>query len=225
MKNSLLFLMLWLGMPCCAPPPPPPADRVVVLHSAQDDDALTLPACEEEGCQLVELESFACTPEVAPAQTVIVTGHSMPPLYVHHSPEALARVLRCFQPELVVLDTCYGFSIPLLDAMLQQGLAPLVLGATYRLPPEGLRYDARFFARGLSAHDRANHVDTRSGAHLSRWQSDAGQLSSSRAEAQSWPREKLTRHLQRVHPNLVQVPLAGTGESVLELVAPDRFRP
>ncbi|MBN9686395.1 MULTISPECIES: hypothetical protein [unclassified Corallococcus] len=226
MKNFALLLLLWMGVPACAPLPSLPADRVVVLYSVRDDDALTRPACaEQKGCQAMTLESFACTPEVESAQTVIVTGHSLPPLYLHQSPEALARVLRCLQPQLVVLDTCYGFSAPLLDAMLQQGLAPLILGATYRLPPEGLRYDGRFFARGLSAHERAALVDTRSGAHLSRWQADAGQLSSSLTEARSWSREELTRHLQRVRPNLVRVPLVGTEERVLELVAPERFRP
>lgn len=225
MKTSAPLLMLWLLATSCTRPPTLPSDRVVVLYSAQDDDSLTPPPCATGDCQAVELESFTCSREMSPARTVIVTGHSLPPVYVHQSPEALARVLRCLQPELVVLDTCYGFSTPLLDALLQEGLTPLVLGATYRLPPEGLRYDARFFAQGLSAHERAAHVGTRSGAPLARWQMDAGQLSSSRAEARAWPRSKLVQNLQRVQPNLVRVPLAQTGESVLELVAPERFRP
>ena len=224
MKTTVL-LMLCLWMPACAPRPTPPADRVVVLYSAKDDAALSRPDCAKEGCQAVELESFECSRGMSPARTVIVTGHSLPPVYVHHSPEALARVLRCLQPELVILDTCYGFSTPLLDAILQQGLTPLVLGATYRLPPDGLRYDARFFAPGLSAHERATHVQTRGGSPLVRWQVDARQLSDSRAEARSWSHAELMQHLQRVRPNLVRVPLAATGESVLELVAPERFRP
>ena len=201
----------------------PPRDVVVVLYSAGDPAALRQLDCPEGRCTFVSLDADPCRAGGGPAQAVIVTGHSTPPVYLGGSPQRLARAIACFEPEIVVLDTCYGFSSPLLDALAAEGQAPLMVGSTRKLPPTGLSYGARFYAGG-GAESRAADVQTRSGAPLERWRLVPRALEAAEEQASHWDRATLEARLRRLHPNLVEVDVPGSDAVLLVPVAPERFR-
>jgi hypothetical protein len=154
---------------------------------------------------------------------VVVTGHSTPPVYLGRSPEQLARTIACFRPDLVVLDTCYGFSAPLLDALSAEGIAPLVVGSTHKLPPAGLAYEAPFYASDGAAEAWAAAVRARSGSPLAVWRLDPAALRAAEERVAGWDAAALTARLRRLHPNLVEVDVGGGGPEFLALVPPQRF--
>jgi len=199
----------------------PSAGRIVVLYSLADPPGMRSTPCSVQ-CEAISLEYFACTPTrwLHPARTVIVTGHSLPPLYLGRSPTQVASAVACYDPDLVVLDTCYGFSQPLLSALAEDGVNAIVLGPTFRLPPEGLDYAAGFYADAPAA-SRANAVATRSGTPLGRWSISAADLVASQRDVATWSVDKLEANLQVVLPGLVRVPL-GTS-TMLAYVPTERF--
>jgi hypothetical protein len=201
----------------------PIGERIVVLASERDPAELRALACPADKCLHLSLESFRCSRVSGPAEVVVLTGHSSPPEYVGHEPRQIAAAIQCLAPELLVLDTCDGFSAPLLDAIVASGASPLIVGATFRLPPAGLSYDPAFFANGPIAA-RADAVHARSGAALMRWRSNPRELANLHSDVARWTPSQLTANLKRVHPNLVLAPLSSDGTSVLVLVEPARFR-
>ncbi|NNB84214.1 hypothetical protein [Corallococcus exiguus] len=226
-KAVLGALMLLSG--ACSREPPPrraatEAPRVVSIFSRADALPLQQAACGagDDACPNLALEDFDC-PRDAAAEVLIFSGHSLPPLYLHTGPEALARVAACYRPELIVLDTCYGFSLPLLEALAGAVPGALVVGATYKLPSQGLRYDADFFQPG-TADARAERFHTRSGKPLTRWRLDADALSQARDTLEAWDVDALEARLVRKLPNLVSVDLPGADAAALVPVAPERFR-
>lgn len=214
---------------CHAPVPQaattPRRDSIVVIYSSQDPAVVRTFECPADRCERVDLSDLRCTGDEAPAPVVVVTGHSGPPdAYLHATPETLASAIACYRPELVVLDTCYGVSSPLLVALAARGMAPFVVGPTYRLPAAGLLYEAPFFT-DLPASARARFVRSRSGEPLSRFRLDAGRLRAALDDVAGWSVARLTAHLQCVLPNLVKVPIPGTGHILLVPIEPERFRP
>jgi hypothetical protein len=201
----------------------PSARRVLVIRSEADPPDFPTP-CPHDRCQEIMLETFSCPLFARSAEAIIFSGHSAPPVYLNHSPDSLARVVACYRPELVVLDTCYGFSSPLLGAISRVRPTALVLGATYKLPPEGLAYGDAFFDSGPAAV-RAEAIRTRSGAPLERWHADDGALRAALDDVARWDAKKLAAHLQRKLPNLVRVPLPGSNATVLVPVPGWRFAP
>ncbi len=220
------LLLPWVA--CSSEQPPRRAatevPRVVSVFSRLDSELLQKSPCAQSAgaCEEVALEDFSC-PRKAAAEVLIVSGHSLPPQYLHAGPEALARVAACYRPELIVLDTCYGFSLPLLDALADALPGALVVAATYKLPPQGLRYEEGFFLAG-TVDARAERVHTRSGKPLTRWRLDPDVLNQAHDMLEGWSVDALEARLVRKLPNLVSVELPGTQASALAPVAPERFR-
>ncbi len=201
----------------------PAGDAVVVLYSSADPGAVRQLDCPDGRCTFLDLEADPCGASPAAARTVVVTGHSTPPVYIGGSAARLAAAIACFEPDLVVLDTCYGFSAPLLDALAAEGVAPLVVGSTQKLPPTGLSYGERFYAGG-TALARMAEVRARSGARLARWTLAPRALRAAEEQVSRWDRDTLSSRLRRLHPNLVEVDLPDSEETLLVPVAPERFR-
>ena len=220
--TSLAWFLALPALAALSQPKASPLPGAVVLFSSLDPPEVRRLSCPAGRCIFRDLEGFHCSRVEPRAPVVIVSGHSLPPLYLNHPPAELTAAIRCFAPELVVLDTCYGFSAPLLDDLTADGREILIVGATYRLPPEGLLYGPELFAPG-SAAGRVAAVRTRSGARLERWRSDPIALDRARAELNRWGPERLTARLRRVHPNLVLVEIAPSVEALFE-VPPERFR-
>lgn len=198
------------------------AERIVVLYTCADPSELRTFEGPPGRCAFVALEAF--DPEaVAPAPVVVVTGHSLPPEYLHRTADEVAAAVAALDPELIVLDTCYGFSTPLLDALAAR-LSAWVVGPTVRLPLEGLDYSPRFFdPRRLPPAERARAVRTRSGAPLARMALSREHVAAIHAEVATWSPDRLERNLQRVLPNLVRVPVPDTDAVALVHVEPARF--
>jgi hypothetical protein len=125
-------------------------------------------------------------------------------------------VVHCLRPHLVVLDTCYGFSSPLLDELASVQTSMLVLGATFKLPPAGLVYEETFYT-AQSPQERARHVRTRSGAKLESWWTDKRALRATLETVATWKQPMLLTNLQRKFPNLVRVPIYGSEATLLVL--------
>ncbi|WP_426746032.1 hypothetical protein VZQ01_37235 [Myxococcus faecalis] len=197
----------------------------IFVLSARADPPTLHTRCPEGLCAYLELEDFDCPEEPPPpAEVLIIGGHSVPPEYLRAPPEAIARVVQCLRPRLLVLDTCYGFSSPLLELLVTARPAMRVIGATFKLPPQGLAYDDAFYT-ALPPEERARHVRTRSGARLESWWTDPEELRAALDDVASWDVPRLTAGLQRKHPNLVRVSLHGDEATLLVPVPPSRFRP
>jgi hypothetical protein len=155
------------------------------------------------------------------ADTVVVAGHSLPPLYLGRPAGEVARAIACFAPSLVVLDTCYGASLPVLEALAETGLDAWVVGPPFRIPPAGLRY-APGFLDIASAAARAAAVRTEPPYPLMRWRLDRRTVVALRAEIAQMDAAALRRRLKVVTPPLLRMELA-PGVPVLADVAAERF--
>jgi hypothetical protein len=202
-----------------------PADGVLVLYSWRDSAAVQT-ACPTLGsCARRPIEALGCWARFPGRHphTVILAGHSLPPdAYLGQAPGRVAALLACLEPQTVVLDTCYGASMPLLEALAATGAGPLIIGSTERLPPAGLIYDARLFSTA-SPPDPTALVRARSGRHLEVFRIDPAALAQARATVAAWDAPTLESHLRRKHPNLVTVGLPGGSASILVPVSPARF--
>lgn len=216
---SMLMMAVWVGQRLASEP-----SRIVVLYSRADPPTLQT-RCPEGQCTYLGLEDFSCPEGVAPpTEVLIVGGHSLPPKYLNAPPAAIAEVARCLRPRLVVLDTCYGFSSPLLDELASVQPSMLVLGATFKLPPAGLLYEEAFYT-ARTPQERARHVRTRSGARLENWWTNSEELRATLETVATWKPPMLVDNLQRKFPNLVRVPVPGRKTTLLIAVPPERFRP
>lgn len=188
------------------------AAAIVVLSARGDHPDLQRFDCPPGLCERAWVSDTECAPE----ETVVVAGHSRPPEYLGVDAATLAEAVACHEPSLVVLDTCYGFSLPLLEELERRGV-PLVVGSTGKLPIGGLVYEAAFFT---SSGERAAAAV---GGSVVTWTLDGEALARARHTVAGWSVERLEEHLQRVWPNLVRAPLESEIE-VLVPVGPERFR-
>ena len=101
---------------------------------------------------------------------MIVAGHGAPPEYLGTT-AAVADAAACFGPELIVIDTCFGASTPLLGALAARTGA-LVVGAPSLVPGRGFRYLAELFGAG-STEERARPVSSRVPLYIGRPGADA----------------------------------------------------
>ena len=195
-----------------------------VVRAQADDTAMAAVPCPQGACVASTLGPDTCSAFDGPVHTLVLTGHSRPPEFFGVEPTAIARLVACAEPELLVLDTCYGFSTELLTELAALDAPPLVVGSIHALSVEGLRYDPDFLTDpGLSAAERARHVHPRYGEVLQTWAPEAASLASAREVVASWTVDELEARLQRVHPNLVRVPLPESEIVVLHEMAPARF--
>ncbi len=200
------------------PPEPPAQGRVRVLHDATAGAGFP---CAAPRCVAGPIAEATC--QDGRFDTVVLSGHSLPPVYLEQRPERVAELIRCAGADLVVLDTCMGLSSPLLEALIGAGFDGVIVGSLDQVPGEGLVYAADF-RRATTALGRARAVALRSVAPLTVWEADPAALARARAVVDGWDAETLTDTLHWVRPNLVRVPLDDTGTTALFLVPPERFR-
>jgi len=226
MNRCLCTLALLLAATCA------PRGEQVTVHKTRrvvqiirdGEPEVMNSTCPPEACTQVSLQGFVCHRFSERPDTVVVSGHSSPPSYLGEPPEALADALACLRPELVVLDTCYGLSAPLLDELVRHGFTPMLAGVARKLPPEGLDYSPGFFG-DVPVEQRIRLVRPRTGPPLRVFRLDPAALRMARATVDGWSVEKLLTHLERKLPNLVRVELPGTTAEILFLASPTRFRP
>ena len=184
-----------------APPAEPP--RVAVLYSAEVPRFRA--RCPEGVCRWHTLEDFTCPGQ--PADTVIVSGHGQPPTYLSHTPAEVAAAVRCFAPELVVMDTCYGASSAIFSAL--GDLSAIVVAATSLVPVRGLHFGPGFFSDAAPA-ERAAAVAL-PGGELTRWRIDRRRLDAFMHTVDAMPPDDLRAALVRRDPTEARLPLPGAG--------------
>lgn len=156
------------------------------------------------------------------ARNLVFSGHSAPPAFLGSDAEALAQYARCTAPDLIVIDTCYGASYELLEALASAVPGVLVVAAAYKLPPNGLVYGTNFYDTSQPPEVRAASVSTRSGKTLTRLRLDLSVLHKLDATVRELPTQRLRAGLVRRHPNLYQADLAGA--HMLFNIPSERFR-
>ncbi|MFO7561136.1 MAG: nitrilase-related carbon-nitrogen hydrolase [Enhygromyxa sp.] len=181
-----------------ADPPPPARPEIAVLFSREAPEYRA--RCPEGRCSYHALEDFRCPSRGA--ATVIVSGHGEPPSYLSHPAEQLAAAIRCFAPELIVIDTCFGASSELLAELAD--LDAVVVAAPFLLPSAGLNYGPAFFEEG-SAIARARAVTSPHDAKLLRWRLDGEALAAAIAEVAELDAAALRDGLVRRDPPYVGV--------------------
>ena len=200
----------------------PAGPRVAVLYSAATPTMrAALPAA---ACDFYTLEGF--TRPRRPADAVVLAGHSLPPYYLDRPAAEVARAIAAFRPRLIVLDTCYGASTPLLAALAAARPGAWVVAGAYRLPQDGLVYGPAF----LGATDpavRAAAVRTEPPHPLLRWPLDGRAVAAAEARLAPLDAAQLRKRLKRARPPLVRTELTGVpglAGCLLTPVSVDRFR-
>lgn len=186
------------------PAPVDPAPDVAVLYAEQAPDLRA--RCPEGRCAYHPIERFACPDTRAAA--VIVAGHGQPPDYLARPAAEVAAAVRCFHPQVVVIDTCFGATSDLLKAL--GDLDAVVVAAASLLPPSGFVYGPSFFT-ATDPQVRAAAVTTLPATELLRWRIDPGALASLVAEVDGMDSGALGAHLARRRPAMVKVELPGAG--------------
>lgn len=140
----------------CAPAHREPS-RVVVVYSG--DQAFQ----PERVCaECVAYDITRPPPDGLEAQIIVLVGHSSPPEHVVGRPpsEVFARLAHIQPtPALLILDTCFGASNDMIEAMVDAGLRPdTVLAYAGRVPLDGFTYAANLFADSVDPAAVADSV-------------------------------------------------------------------
>ena len=197
--------------------------NTIVLFTSADRAELRRFECSADNdCLLRDLESFNCPRSAPQADNVVLTGHSTPPLYLGLPAAAITRAISCFRPKVVVLDTCYGFSAPLLGSLASLKPSVIVVGATYAISPDEMVYGTPFF-ESRDPKERAKAVGNRWGRPLQVWRPDLKVLNASRREYDSWNVGDIQEMLRHSGYGLVEVPISGSFEGLTHIVVDDRF--
>lgn len=157
------------------------------------------PDCPQGRCRFHRVESFRCPRD--PAPTLVLAGHAAPPMYLGKTAAAIGEVARCFHPELLVIDACFGASAELLDAIAAR-VDTLVVAPPAFVDIAGLSYDAAFFEPGpLEA--RAAAARAPSTAALLRWRPTTAALNRARASVEGLDTKSLQARVRNWNPTLV----------------------
>lgn len=190
--------------------------RVLVLFSPAAPSMI--PRCASGVCDFLSVERAQCSaPREERVATVIVSGHSSVPTYLGLSSDEVANRIACRHPELIVLDTCFGASEPLLSALARRLPDAVVVGPTFRVADRGFEYDSAFFLAG-SATERAASVRARSGLPLTVLSLRSPAIAAARVAARSLQGAELRRALVRVAPPLAVVRGATPNASIVVAV-------
>lgn len=219
LRGVMLGLALGGALACSRAPEQVPA--AILYSQATPTMRAALPA---EKCSAFPVEGFK-NPGVR-AKTVVLAGHSLPPTYVDQPASAIAQAITSFEPELVVLDTCYGASTPILEAFVDAGLKAMVVAPPYRIPQDGFVYAAGFLEEPDAAK-RAELVRTEPSYPLLRWTPTRQPLAQIRHELDALDAQALRKRLKRATPPLVKAQVPGLpmpGAQVLVPLPVDRFR-
>lgn len=209
----------------CATTPTAPA----LLRPAEASDPIEIwldpeapfeaPACPPGRCVVRATTELGCPAE--PASAIVLAGHAMPPTYLGLPAERVAALIACRRPELVVLDTCYGASTPILRALARQPAGaptPLVVGASFWVRRLGLAYDAPFFDPSRPVAERAGAVRSLSGRELLRWRPDEAPLAALEEAVARLTADEVRAERFRRDPPLIRRKLAAAGDA--EVVIP-----
>lgn len=198
--KKLLFIVIILLT--CLPAGSQPIEPIVVLYTSKDK---FLPDLQKNCCKYYDLEKFHNSG--IKAKTVILSGHGAPPVYVSHSAGEVAEVISSFHPELIVLNSCYGASTPILESLAEKNNGAIVVAPPYQIYLPGYIYLHDFFNQKLSAEERAKSVVTQPYYPQLRWKINKPELIKAKAKVLKMTRKELKKNYLRRVPPLVRIPM------------------
>lgn len=187
---------------------------IVVLYTREDP---IIPELPDNCCEYIPLEGFRPSPQRR-AATVIVAGHGKPPYYASHTYAQVAAAVASFQPELVVMNSCYGASTDILGALADHALDAYVVAAPFPIYKPGFIYEPAFFKGSLS--EKVMAVRTEPAYPILRWKIAKQDLQAAAAALKQMSPEERRKRLRRVQPALVRMPLPTAFESKSEILVP-----
>ncbi len=185
------------------------------------------PDCPPGRCTYHPIEEFQCSKPSAASPnthsgmgvtTVIVAGHAAPPEYLGTSAAVIADAVACFTPELVVVDTCFGASTPLLKALATRSSA-LVVGAPAFVAGRGFKYRQAFF-EAATPEERAAAVSSVPAMRLFVGRPSMEAIEQAEADIDAASGDALRARVRSWVPTLVTVQF----EPDQEIVAPADWR-
>lgn len=177
---------------------------IAVLYSTRTPQMRT--RCPEGRCSYHALEDFKCPGHVA--DTVVIAGHSLPPSYLSHPPDVIAAATRCFSPELVVADACYGASSPLLSALADT--EALFVGVPALVPMGGFHYGPEFFSDAAPTV-RAAAISYPDFTDFTKLSLGDGSLAAGLKRVESMDAEELRLRLVRRKPPQIRLDIPNAG--------------
>jgi len=189
--------------------------EMVVLYTSRDP---ILPDLPKSCCLWVPLENFQNSHDRA--RIVIVAGHGLPPYYAGFEKKIIAQAVRTYQPELIVMNSCYGASSDIFQAFTDQGLFSRVVAAPFPIYQPGFIFEPAFLAQERSLEEKIMAIRTDPSYPLVRWRLNAERLAELQAQVDQLPSEALKKRLRRVQPALVRMPFPSFQENKSEILVP-----
>ncbi len=215
---SLVLIAVGLGWAAVPRSPKP----VVILYTQKDP---ILPKLPKDCCLWVPLEKL---PDQAfEAQTVIVAGHGQPPYFAEHNVHQVAKAVAFFNPELVVMNSCYGASLDILSALAEQNMDAHVIAPAFRIYYPGFEYGPAFLAPEASLMDKIKSVHTEPRYPILRWRLDSAALQKVQQQVDQMSIADIKSQLQRVQPPLLRLKFPSLFEPESEILVPvpvERFK-
>lgn len=180
-----------------------------------------MPKCPAGQCIQYTVQNFRCGPSMR-ASTVLIAGPAQPPSILDTTPDEVARVAKCFKPELVVLDTPYGNSTAYLKALAKAGLNAMVVGSSRMVPNETFTYGPAFWSRASVAERAAAVSSTNPAQKMIRWPLNDVAVQKADDLVAAMSKEEMTSRLLRALPHLVKVEPEPEVE-MLVFVPPERL--
>lgn len=200
------------GRPLDAEPEATPAPQIEVLYSEAAEELAT--RCPAGRCHWQPIEGLRCEDQPR-REVVVVAGHGTDKAWLDRDAATVAAAVACFSPRLVVVDTCFGASVTLLEALARRSRA-MVVASPRIVHGDGFRYGAAFFTGGSPA-DRAAAIADPNLQPLLRWNLDSEVLVRLRARVDAMQPDALGRALFRRNPASVRVDLDGHGPVVVPI--------
>lgn len=219
--KALMGCLLSLGIPACQFFSATSPAKIVVLYTTVEP---IIPVLPKDCCLYIPLEGFRHDTQ-ARAKTVIVAGHGKPPYFASHTYEFVAQAVASFQPELVVMNSCYGASTDILTALANRNLDAYVVAPPFPIYQPGFIFDPAFFTGTLKEKVRA--VRTEPPYPILRWKINQGDLQGVQAQIATMSPAALKKNLRRVQPALVKVKFPTEFEKNSEILVPlppERFK-
>ena len=206
----VFILVFFLG--CSTEPESTP---IVILYTERDP---ILPALPKDCCLWYSLEKLPTNP--IKAQTVIVAGHGLPPYFAEHNVEHVAKSAALFQPELVVMNSCYGASLDILTALAKHTPETYVVAPAFRIYSPGFDYGDAFLNPEAKITEKIKAINTYPSYPILRWKLDLEALNALQSRVDKMSIEALKENLQRVKPPLVRLPFPSLFEPQSEILVP-----
>ena len=175
-------------------------DKIVVLYTNKDT---IMPKLPKNCCKYYSLEKL---PKIVnKAKIVIVSGHGAPPVYAGHSANEVELAVSKFKPELIVMNSCFGASSPILESLSNKNTGALIVAPPFPIYLPGYKYLDNFFNEKLSLNERARNVITVPYYPQLIWKINKTELTKAKSKVLKMSKSELKQNYRRRVPPLIRV--------------------